>query len=114
MDATVMIDRETQRSKGFAFATFESEDAVNNAMQASGMELEGRHIEIRKAQPRGAGNQPNKFSTGRGQTGQAAGNMNMGMGNMGMGMGFDPNAMAMMYQNMMKNTGMGRSRSVFV
>lgn len=41
-------------------------------------------------------------------------NNNMGMGMMGMnnqgggGGGFDPNAMAMMYQNMMKNNGMGK------
>jgi hypothetical protein len=31
----------------------------------------------------------------------------MGYGGAGMGGGFDPQAMAMMYQNMMKNTGMG-------
>lgn len=38
--------------------------------------------------------------------GGGMGNMgNMGMG--GMGGGFDPNAMAMMYQNMMKGPAMG-------
>ena len=42
MDATVMYDRETDRSKGFAFATFADEDAVGRAMQGSGMELEGK------------------------------------------------------------------------
>lgn len=46
MDATVMFDRETGRSKGFAFATFADEEAVNVAMAASGIELEGRQVSI--------------------------------------------------------------------
>ena len=44
MDATVMFDRETSRSKGFAFATFADEDAVGRAMAASGIELEGKQV----------------------------------------------------------------------
>jgi len=44
MDATVMFDRETGRSKGFAFATFASEDSVGVAMSASGIELEGKQV----------------------------------------------------------------------
>ena len=44
MDATVMYDRETDRSKGFAFATFADEEAVGRAMQGSGMELEGKQV----------------------------------------------------------------------
>ncbi|EIW68566.1 hypothetical protein TREMEDRAFT_74094 [Tremella mesenterica DSM 1558] len=108
LDATVMIDRDTNRSKGFAFATFENEDGVLKAMEASGSELDGKQIEIRKAQPRGAGTQPGKFSTNRNNfNNNMGGPMGGGMGNPGMGGGFDPNAMAMMYQNMMKNTGMG-------
>ncbi|WRT65210.1 uncharacterized protein IL334_002153 [Kwoniella shivajii] len=137
MDATVMFDKETSRSKGFAFATFADEDSVQRAMNMTGIELEGKQIEIKKAQPRGAGTQPGKFSNqpnnqmggGGGGGGQqqnrfqgGGGNMNNngfnggGMGGMGfnpaaatggLGGGFDPNAMAMMYQNMMKNNGMG-------
>lgn len=133
MDATVMFDRETGRSKGFAFATFADEEAVGVAMAASGIELEGRQIEIKRAQPRGAGTLPNKYPTnnnnqmrnnqggmgnmggmnggaGNGMMGMGGmpGMMGMGMPGMGMGMGggFDPNAMAMMYSNMMKG-GMG-------
>ncbi|WWD00099.1 hypothetical protein V866_007007 [Kwoniella sp. B9012] len=129
MDATVMFDKETTRSKGFAFATFADEESVQRAMDSSGIELEGKAIEIKRAQPRGAGTQPGKFTSGPsgGHNRYGGGNnnnqfnngggMNMGMGGMGMGMGgfnnnvggggFDPNAMAMMYQNMMKNNGMG-------
>jgi hypothetical protein len=44
MDATVMFDRDTGRSKGFAFATFADEDTVGVAMAASGIELEGKQV----------------------------------------------------------------------
>lgn len=43
-DATVMYDRETNRSKGFAFATFANEESVPIAMDASGIELEGKAV----------------------------------------------------------------------
>ncbi|BEI86435.1 hypothetical protein CcaverHIS002_0607220 [Cutaneotrichosporon cavernicola] len=126
MDATVMFDRLNGRSKGFAFATFAEEAGVDNAMQHSGIELEGRAIEIKKAQPRGAGTQVKAFTApGGARTSgfNATSNVEFGMGfdpsamammynnmakgqTMGMGGGFDPNAMAMMYTNMMKNMGM--------
>lgn len=44
LDATVMFDRETGRSKGFAFATFADEQTVGIAMNASGIELEGKQV----------------------------------------------------------------------
>jgi RNA-binding protein Musashi len=44
MDATVMFDRETGRSKGFAFATFGNEESVGVAMAASGVELENKPV----------------------------------------------------------------------
>jgi RNA-binding protein Musashi len=44
MDATVMFDRETSRSKGFAFATFADESSVERAMQNSGIELDGKPV----------------------------------------------------------------------
>jgi RNA-binding protein Musashi len=55
MDATVMFDRETGRSKGFAFATFADEDSVGRAMDASGIELEGKQVSRgRNVAPRNA------------------------------------------------------------
>lgn len=39
-----MFDRETTRSKGFAFATFADEESVTRAMAASGIELEGKQV----------------------------------------------------------------------
>jgi RNA-binding protein Musashi len=73
-------------------------------------------IEIKKAQPRGSGNLVKNFNGPQGGGGggnRFNGNVgnNMGGGMMGMGGGggggFDPNAMAMMYQNMMKGQGGG-------
>lgn len=46
MDATVMFDRENGRSKGFAFATFADESAVEKAMQNSGIELDGKQVRL--------------------------------------------------------------------
>jgi RNA-binding protein Musashi len=45
-DATVMYDRETGRSKGFAFATFANEESVGVAMDASGIELDNKPVSI--------------------------------------------------------------------
>ncbi|ODN75166.1 hypothetical protein L202_06369 [Cryptococcus amylolentus CBS 6039] len=139
MDATVMFDKETGRSKGFAFATFQDEDSVGRAMAASGIELEGKAIEIKKAQPRGTaqgsrstyqqnrfgGNQPNAFGGGMGGGFNGGGgfdpnsmammyqNMMKPAGGMGGMMGgFDPSAMAMMYQNMMKSMGGGNAPAI--
>lgn len=100
MDATVMFDRLNGRSKGFAFATFADEAGVDQAMLNSGIELEGRQIEIKKAQPRGAGTQVRTFNQpGGARTTPFNATANTG----GFGMpGFDPGAMAMMYNNMMK------------
>lgn len=39
-----MFDRETGRSKGFAFATFADEESVPIAMNASGIELDGKAV----------------------------------------------------------------------
>lgn len=129
-----MFDRLNGRSKGFAFATFADESGVDNAMAHSGIELEGRSIEIKKAQPRGAGTQVKAFTQPGGArttpfnatssfqvpafdpsamammySNMMKGGQQMGgMGMMGGGGGFDPGAMAAMYQNMMKSeSGVG-------
>jgi RNA recognition motif-containing protein len=39
-----MYDRETGRSKGFAFATFANEESVGVAMDASGIELDSKPV----------------------------------------------------------------------
>jgi cold-inducible RNA-binding protein len=53
-EAKVITDRETGRSRGFGFVTFEQEDAANNAInEMNGTELEGRTIQVNEAQQKG-------------------------------------------------------------
>ncbi len=59
LDAKVITDRETGRSRGFGFVTFAEEGAADEAMnQMNGSELDGRTINVNEAQersPRGGG-----------------------------------------------------------
>ncbi len=50
----VVMDRETQRSKGFAFVEFETEEQAKLAMQkGDGIEFGGRRIMVSEARPKG-------------------------------------------------------------
>ncbi|KZV25016.1 glycine-rich RNA-binding protein [Dorcoceras hygrometricum] len=50
VEAKVIIDRNTGRSKGFAFVTFTSTEAASSAIQAfDGQELHGRRIKVNYA-----------------------------------------------------------------
>ncbi|KAI5302143.1 hypothetical protein KEM56_000995 [Ascosphaera pollenicola] len=51
VDATLMIDKDTGRPRGFGFVTFDSETAVE-ATLAGPLEILGKPIEVKKAQPR--------------------------------------------------------------
>ncbi|KAH6840780.1 hypothetical protein B0I37DRAFT_357631 [Chaetomium sp. MPI-CAGE-AT-0009] len=52
VDATLMMDKDTGRPRGFGFVTFESEAGVD-ACLATALEIHGKPIEVKKAQPRG-------------------------------------------------------------
>lgn len=60
--ASVITDRDTNRSKGFGFVEFETEEAAQAAIKAlDGKELDGRAINVsiakpREDKPRGGGN----------------------------------------------------------
>ena len=52
-DVKVIIDRETNRSKGFGFVTMENESDNDSAIQnLDGREVSGRAIKVNPAQPR--------------------------------------------------------------
>ena len=51
--ATVIMDRETNRSKGFGFVELEDADAGKAAIEAmDGKEVEGRPLKVNEARPR--------------------------------------------------------------
>ncbi|KAK1148301.1 hypothetical protein N8T08_010110 [Aspergillus melleus] len=52
IDATLMIDKDTGRPRGFGFVTFDSEAAVEAALSRP-LEILNKPIEVKKAQPRG-------------------------------------------------------------
>lgn len=61
-DAVVVMDRESGRSKGFGFVTFESDESASSAIETlDGSEMDGRSVRVSEAKPRperGAGGPP--------------------------------------------------------
>lgn len=51
LDATLMMDKDTGRPRGFGFVTFDSERAVE-ATLAGPLEILGKPVDVKKAQPR--------------------------------------------------------------
>lgn len=66
VSATVITDRETNRSKGFGFVEMSNDDEAKAAIeQLNGKELDGRAVTVNEARPRE--NRPrNDFNHGRG------------------------------------------------
>ena len=52
IDAVVITDRETGRSKGFGFVTFSTEESDQKALEMDGKEVEGRPIVVNIAKPK--------------------------------------------------------------
>lgn len=51
-DVVVMHDSTTHRPRGFGFITYDSEDSVENVMQNSFHQLNGRLVEVKRAVPK--------------------------------------------------------------
>jgi len=49
-DIALIKDRETGRSKGFAFITFASQQAAETALSLNGKDVEGRSLKVNMAQ----------------------------------------------------------------
>ncbi|WFC97888.1 hypothetical protein MYAM1_000610 [Malassezia yamatoensis] len=113
LDSTVMMDKDTGRPRGFGFVTFESDDGVERTLANQPLMLDGKQIEVKRAQSRG---QPapnpvqNRYGTtpsDAGRAGQApirawgAQSTEAARPATGGAQGnFDPQAMAKMYQQM--------------
>ncbi|OTB07022.1 hypothetical protein M426DRAFT_92710 [Hypoxylon sp. CI-4A] len=121
VDATLMMDKDTGRPRGFGFVTFESEAGVE-ACLSTHLEIHGKPIEVKKAQPRGnmreeeEASRRTKFRKG-GMEEQTSNNQSQMPTQMGQG-GMTPQvmaqymqrmqqAMAMMQQQMAMNRGIG-------
>lgn len=104
-----MMDKDTGRPRGFGFVTFESEAGVDACINVP-LEIHGKPVEVKKAQPRGnlreeeEAAKRNKFRKGDDQAGQ--GGMGQQMGNNGM----SPQVMAQYMQRMQQYFAMMQSQ----
>lgn len=106
VDATLMIDKDTGRPRGFGFVTFDSEAAVEAALSRP-LEILGKPIEVKKAQPRGnlrdddggRNRRGNGFREGS-QAGGDGSQQQGGQGQGGMPGGMTPQMMAQYWQRM--------------
>ena len=77
VEAKVILDRETGRSRGFGFVTFEEGADADSAIDAlDGQELDGRRIRVNEAQDRrggGGGGGRGGFGGGGGRGGYGGG-----------------------------------------
>ncbi|KAI9512751.1 hypothetical protein F5148DRAFT_733015 [Russula earlei] len=114
VDSTVMLDRETGRSKGFGFVSFEDTD-VTPFLGFGNLEIDGKLIDVKLAQPRSQRDHFESTGTGTGTgTGRGAGytnanfNQNTPMPNMQAMAGntpFDAQALAALYTRMFAQMG---------
>ena len=73
LDATLMMDKDTGRPRGFGFVTFDNEMAVERTLEGP-LAILGKPIEVKRAQPRGKMDEENAggrggFGGGRGGRG---------------------------------------------
>jgi RNA-binding protein Musashi len=114
IDATLMMDKDTGRPRGFGFVTFDNDAAVEKCLQFYPLEILGKPIEVKRAQPRGKIGEDEDFGRGRGrgkfgrderfgsndnnQAAQNAPSQNQNM--MGGNTGMTPQMMAQYWQRM--------------
>ncbi|KAJ3994890.1 hypothetical protein F5050DRAFT_397379 [Lentinula boryana] len=131
VDSTVMLDRETGRSKGFGFISLEDAD-VQPFLGFGHLELDGKLIDVKLAQPRyqretfqedeqnggggynnnmrGANRGPTSYSAPAAAAGSSSGNFNNSVGGNG-SVPFDPQALAALYTRMFQMTNGGAINS---
>ncbi|KAG5641051.1 hypothetical protein DXG03_006296 [Asterophora parasitica] len=117
IDSTVMLDRETGRSKGFGFVSFEDTN-VQPFLGFGNLEIDGKLIDVKLAQPRyQRDSYPNEDGGGDFQGGGGGGGFRGQQGGFGGAPGsipgaggagntpFDPQALAQLYTRMFQMTG---------
>ncbi|CAA7269651.1 unnamed protein product [Cyclocybe aegerita] len=121
IDSTVMLDRETGRSKGFGFVSFEDTN-VQPFLGFGHLEIDGKLIDVKLAQPRyqrdnfpnedaaaAGGDMPSAVGGARFNTQTQQGG-NFSAAGVGGGAGntpFDPQALAALYTRMFQMSGAG-------
>jgi cold-inducible RNA-binding protein len=71
-DVRIIKDRETGRSKGFAFVTFVSTDAIDSALGKNGTEFLGRQLKVSLAKENEDGGSRGGRTGGAGGAGRGA------------------------------------------
>ncbi|HEX5050709.1 MAG TPA: RNA-binding protein [Planctomycetota bacterium] len=85
-DVKIMLDRDTGRSRGFAFVEMASEQDAQNAVQAmNGADVDGRPLRVNEAQPRQEGGRGGFGGGGGGRGGFGGGGGGGGRGGGGRG-----------------------------
>lgn len=99
IDATLMMDKDTGRPRGFGFVTFDGEDAVDRTLQQP-LAIHGKQIEVKRAEPRGnvhddkAGGKFKRGGRGGDQQGQFDGGQNQFQGDVQGNPGQNTNGMS--------------------
>ncbi|PKI83232.1 hypothetical protein MVES1_003221 [Malassezia vespertilionis] len=114
LDSTVMMDKDTGRPRGFGFVTFEDDEGVEKTLATQPLLLDGKPIEVKRAQSRGqapTAAPAGRFSSCTNDTAKSGAQAPLRMWGAGADAGakggmpaaqgaFDPQAMAKMYQQM--------------
>ncbi|KAK6455683.1 nuclear polyadenylated RNA-binding protein 4 [Scheffersomyces xylosifermentans] len=82
IDAQLMIDKDTGRSRGFGFITYDSPEAVDRVTVNKFLTLKGKAMEVKRAEPRGQ-HQQNQLQQQQQQQQQSYYNNNYGGGQYG-------------------------------
>lgn len=97
IDAQLMLDKDTGKSRGFGFVTFDSPEAVDKVCKGKYLDFNGRQVEVKRAEPRGPQQQQNHIAA------QQQRYLQQGYGRRNQGQqfpGVTPEAMNEYYKNM--------------
>ncbi|KIW59200.1 hypothetical protein PV05_03665 [Exophiala xenobiotica] len=126
VDATLMMDKDTGRPRGFGFVTFDNDVAVEKCLEYHPLEILGKPIEVKRAQPRGKMGEEDDFPRrGRGkfgrderfggdggQSGQGGQGQGQGPQMMAGNSGMSPQMMAQYWQRMQQYFAMMQQQMV--